>query len=501
MTGLSTFAPQKMGGHDDDLRDDVPVNLDRQRVVSATPSASIQASHERALAGLDPVAVADVAADPSQPWWRRRACARSLEGRLPSESAASLWSRVTDSGDVTEVRVAALSALCSWWTAEVSAELAASQTGAREQALTWLRDQSSAQLPYGMDEALTLARCKLGDTTVALSLAELTYDPWSHRSVIAERALAALLRARGLAALLDEFGVTSLSELATSGFCAEARYLGLDLLRREGQTDLEALITALEDEDIAVAQRAARDLQGSQITEATLLEVFDRHRDHLRAAAKARPPLTGRPAAACWALVILGRRHTKSAEAGEEPLPSRPPELLERLGSLGSLGDCEVPLPSIPRDVRAAILCEYLPGERTTDPRHILEGLALDLDGLDGLDDLDALSEFPQQARRALLAAGLSAGEPTPIGAVNGQGGGSYELLEVGDGQLALCTFGPFARATRPVSERATTALESAGFRVVDDDLAALVFEGLPVYFFGDREPLSVQDLLFYWQD
>lgn len=456
--------------------------------MSATPSASVQAAHERALAALDAVAVADVAADPSQPWWRRRACARSLEGRLPSESAASLWSRVTDSGDVTEVRVAALSALCSLW----SADLSASQTGAREQALTWLRDQSSAQLPYGMDEALTLARCELGDTTVAPRLAELTYDPWSHRSLIAERAIAALLRACGLAPLLDEFGVKSLSELATAGSSAEARYLGLELLRREGQTDLDVLLTALEDEDIVVAQRAARDLEGSQITEATLLDFFDRHRDHLRAAAKALPPLTGRPGAACWALVTLARRHSKIADRREEPTPSLTPALLERLGSLGP---SEVPLPSIPRDVREAILCEYLPGERATDPRHILEGLRLDL------HDPDARAEFPEKARRALLAAGLPVGELTPIGAEQGQGGGSYDLLEVEDGQLALCTFGPFAQATTPVSERATMALEAAGFRVIDDDLAALVFEGLPVYYFGDREPLTVQDLLFYWQD
>jgi len=466
----------------------IPVSLDRQRIISATPTASLQPSHERALAALDAGAVASVAADTSQPWWRRRACIRSLEGRLPGEAAPALWSRVKDSKDVAEVRVAALSALCAWWSTlppETSAD-------ARERALTWLRGQAPAQLAYGMVEAVTLARCKLGDPTVISRLAELTYDPWWHRTLVADEAVAALLTARGLTPFLAAYGVTTLAELVTAGADGRARYLGLALLRRESPADVQTRVCALEDEDIVVAQRAARDLVDAELSEASLLQIFDERGDDLRAAATAPAPLTGRPAAACWALMTIARRHARVASGDDEPTPCPTPEILEHLSSLGL---CEVPSPDIPRDVRQAILSAHLPGERTTDPRHLVEGLTLER------HDLDARAELPHQARQALLAAGLAAGEPTPIGVVHSQGGGSYDLLDVGEGQLAICTFGPFARATTPVSEEATMVLERAGFRIIDDELAGRVVEGLPVYYFGNREPLTVQDLLFYWQD
>lgn len=74
-------------------------------------------------------------------------------------------------------------------------------------------------------------------------------------------------------------------------------------------------------------------------------------------------------------------------------------------------------------------------------------------------------------------------------------------MIDVGDAQVGVCTFGPFARAFGPLPAPAASALENAGFRWIDDALSRRVFEGLPVYCFGRRDPLTVGELLFYWQD
>lgn len=42
---------------------------------------------------------------------------------------------------------------------------------------------------------------------------------------------------------------------------------------------------------------------------------------------------------------------------------------------------------------------------------------------------------------------------------------------------------------------------EYYGYTVLSEDLLRTQFDGLNVYFFGSREPLDIQDLLFYWQD
>ena len=59
----------------------------------------------------------------------------------------------------------------------------------------------------------------------------------------------------------------------------------------------------------------------------------------------------------------------------------------------------------------------------------------------------------------------------------------------------------PQSEGKAPAPQHARRALERAGFRCLDADVLDLRFTGLAVYFFGAREPLSVRDLLFYWQD
>ena len=47
----------------------------------------------------------------------------------------------------------------------------------------------------------------------------------------------------------------------------------------------------------------------------------------------------------------------------------------------------------------------------------------------------------------------------------------------------------------------ARAAAEECGFHWIGGDLAGQVVPKLNIYFFGSRDPLSIRDLLFYWQD
>lgn len=113
-------------------------HAERQRVIAAVPNAGAARDAILELARLDAVAVACVAADPSVSWWRRRPSALSLEGRVPDALAATLWERIEDDGDVTEVRVALLSVLVPWCVAAGSP----AATVLADRALAWLRARS-----------------------------------------------------------------------------------------------------------------------------------------------------------------------------------------------------------------------------------------------------------------------------------------------------------------------------------------------------------------------
>jgi hypothetical protein len=162
---------------------------------------------------------------------------------------------------------------------------------------------------------------------------------------------------------------------------------------------------------------------------------------------------------------------------------------------LAQVGDFWVRLPDIPDDVRETLLRMYLPGQRTTDPR-----LALEL-FMRGDAEIDFDPDLPNHASAALRAAGFCVGDPVGIGEHRRQGDGSYAVLVVDGIELSVCGFGRFARSDATTAPAVIAALETAGFRWIDDRLGSVIFEGLAVYFFGRREPLMVSDLLFYWQD
>lgn len=231
---------------------------------------------------------------------------------------------------------------------------------------------------------------------------------------------------------------------------------------------------ALADSDFLVARRAYTSLITSAIPDdAALWQLHAAGRD----AACLDPTLPPGPArAGIWALCVLHGRGHDVRDAWR------------------ALGCPRVPLDGVPDDVRRAILREYAPGQRQTDPRWLLEAACL---------DLGAPPDEAQQLARALAAltgAGLSPQPPRSVSEIYQQGDGTYHDIAFTGGTASISSLGPFA-TTEPVVPAARDALAAAGFRVIDPALAATEFAGLHVYHFGRRDPLSVGELLFYWQD
>ncbi len=350
--------------------------------------------------------------DGSEPWWRRRTCARALEGRVPP--GAALLDVVRDPEVTTEVRAAVLAVL------PPSAEL-----------LTWLRAQE--EYPYGLDLAIVRARARLADTTVVPQLVAMAADEWPHRRTAARQALDVLGEGPVLAAL----GVADAHTLMLTGDTEAIRLLGM-----RWAADVTE---ALADPSPLVAREAYEWLAETPDDHDTLLTMVE-HRapGHL------------------WALAVLAAR-------GE---PVRP--------MWEALGRPVIELPTVPQDIREAIVRHHAPGTARTDPRWLLEAAFLP----------------PARPREALpeamaALAPLNPQPPVEAGEWHGSGEGTYHVITTDAGGIQVSTLGPYYRGDA----------ELPGFRRIEPPLASVVFAGLPVYYFGRRAPLTVDDLLFYWQD
>ena len=404
----------------------------------------------RRLADVPAEALADLVLDGDEPWWRRVACARALTGRVPDHRAAELLACVRDDEVTTAVRWALLTAL-----AEPGRPYS-------DELLAWLRSQEDApqDAGAGLDAAIAQARVAMADLTVMGRLARLAADPWADRRAFGERAVDSLIETQGLDAVLAALGVRSLDDLLTGGAGPAERLLGVRLAWRAGRD----VTPALADPATMVA-RTAYELLG---------EAHDGDDGPLLTMVNERRP------GHLWALAVLHRRGHSIRAMWED------------------LGSPRVEVPGVPPDVREAIVRQYTPGERDTDPRWLLEAACLE--PVPDPWDADFVEERLDRAAEALAAAGLDPQEPVSAGDYHGTGTGTYDLIKTSTGWVTVSTLGPFV-AGNGADERAVTALRDAGFRYIAPELARVRFEGLHVYFFGHREPLGVGDLLFYWQD
>lgn len=433
--------------------------MSHARIESLIPDA--RAEPNPALGKIATEALLAYLLDPSQPWWRRETVARFWSEDLPAACVSPLLVAVTDASDTTEVRTAILEALCP-----------ACEGSDKVQLLTWLQGHRGKQ-PYGLEAKLLGARAKLGDITAVDPLARLAHDPWSHTRAEGIEGLRRLVRQLGDDAILRELGCSSYEDAAASAESPYLRVLAIRALEASG-ADLSRY---LADPDTSVA-RYVYDALGDRSVDTEFLREL--------ATSEAKPTQTR-----CWALLALHRRG-ESADAG-----------------LAALEEPSVVVPNVPRSVREAILGEYAPGERETDPRWLLEhAMTMPNRGQTRWED-----EEPSPATVAALARlsaaltkrGLKPGPAISSGEQMQQGGGTYFILPIDKGGTLLSTLGPFAtddgNGTPVRQAEIRAAVEDAGLVWIDDELQHTIVTGLCVYFFGRRDPLSVRDLLFYWQD
>ncbi|MEU6987168.1 hypothetical protein ABZ946_27620 [Streptomyces sp. NPDC046324] len=318
----------------------------------------------------------------------------------------------------------------------------------RAELLPWLRHEDRrADTSYGMGEAFLKARGLLGDRSAARDLATLAASPWQRVSAAGEAGLDALVDRYGADAILAELGVERPEDRA---FRVLTRYRA-----DEDVTD------ALADPDRAVAHLAQ-----SLSTDA------DRLRAYLDEA-----PTTEAKLWAAYGLHGLTEDRTEIRTIHER------------------LGRPRVEVEGLDEDLRAAIVHEYGHGcERLSDPRWRIEALCTDPPAR---PDMDAQL---RRATTALTTAGLAPEPPVSCGEDNQQGDGTYYVIETGEDRVLISTLGPFATAEND-DTAARRALERAGFRWIDGETGAIRVTDLCVYYFGSRSPLTVDTLLFYWQD
>ncbi|MGW7436952.1 hypothetical protein [Streptomyces sp. NPDC054849] len=264
------------------------------------------------LRGYDADSLARCAVDTAQPWWRRRACAQALAGRVPERRVAELIGCVQDTGDVAEVRIALLDLLAD-----------------RPELLPWLRHEDRIQdSSYRVPEAVLKTRAALGDRTAAGALATLAFSPWRHRREIGEAGLDELAARYGVEEVLAELG----------GARPEDRSIGVRLRQRAG----EDVTGALADPDRAVAYRAQ-----------AFLTDPERLRGYLDEAPTQEAKL--------WALYALHRLTDDTAETRRV---------------YEALGRPRVEVAGLDEELRAAIVHEYGQWcEERSDPRWRIEAL------------------------------------------------------------------------------------------------------------------------------
>ncbi|MFD8073401.1 hypothetical protein ACFV3E_12195 [Streptomyces sp. NPDC059718] len=318
----------------------------------------------------------------------------------------------------------------------------------RAELLPWLQHEDRRrERSYGVPEAILKARGALGDRTAARELATLAASPWPHRRAVGEPGLDALVTRYGVGTVLSDLG----------DMRPEDRVFHVRMRHRAG----DDVTDALADPDHGVAHLAQ-----------SLLSDPNRLRNYLDEAPTTEAKL--------WAAYALHRLTRDTAETR---------------AVYDGLGRPRVEVAGLDDELRGAILHEYASGcQRQSDPRWRIEALCTEPPIRPDQD------EQLRRATAALTAAGLDPKRPVSCGEHNQQGGGTYHVIECDESELFVSTLGRFVTG-HDTDPAARHALESAGFRWIDAPTSEIQVTDLCVYYFGKRDPLSVDTLLFYWQD
>ncbi len=385
----------------------------------------------------------------------RAAVIKELGRRLGEDELSPLEQVLKNRAEDPSVRIPALKSMC--------AVVVDGESEARSALVAWLQAPSSIEGGYGFAEQVLAARAGLGDVSVALELAILASDAWTHRRACALDALQALAERVGERAILERLGYDTHLEMATSSPRFEVRLHGVRALQDAGEN-----ITAFLADPSRIVARHVFDALAESNVDVTLAR---------RLAETAQSQETR-----AWAALALFRAGIPVREA------------------MAFLEEPFVPLPEVPDDIRHAILREYVPGQRGTDPRWLLERAALPAGPSE--DELEEQTDARLKSlMEALQARGLKPEPPISAGDVFQQGSGTYfEIAIPGSSVLQLSTLGPFIIDAEETPADIRASAQACGLTWVED-YAPLKFRELCVYHFGKREPLRIGELLFYWQD
>ncbi|MYX32797.1 MULTISPECIES: hypothetical protein [unclassified Streptomyces] len=318
--------------------------------------------------------------------------------------------------------------------------------GTRAELLPWLRHEDRrGDDGFGMREAFLAARGRLGDRSALPELATLAASEWPRQQAVGKAGLYALARRYGNEAILADLGDERPEDRAA----------------RLGLQDEELNVFALADPDRSVAFLAQ-----SLLT--------DEHR--LRAYLNEAPTTEAK----LWAAYALYHLTEDAAEAR---------------AMYDHLGRPRVEVAGLDEELRGVIVHEYAGGcEERSDPRWRIEVLCTEPPARPDQD------EQLGRAMAALTAAGFEPASPVSAGNHHQQGEGTYHVIACRGNLVHISTLGRFATGY-DADPTARQALEAAGFRWIDDETGAIKVTDLCVYYFGGRVPLTVDTLLFYWQD
>ena len=338
---------------------------------------------------------------------------------------------------------------------------------------------------------LLAAKARLGVDSALRPLINMCYDEWEHTRVLGVNALAQFTKAKeGLKGVLNvltpfdenEAEESCLKRLIKTKENSEVKRWAMDnLFRLYPDEAYEVLITALGSSDWHVSHHACKLLSNfrEDISESlTLLASDINHTRNER----------------LWAMASLA-------------LGSKKPSM----SFIADLDDIKVPwLFKCPEIVRSTIINEYgLDYESFTDVRYLIEAANTKHEEFDN-------DRFREKLIDRLDKEGFTIHQTQDCGRYHGSGGGTYDVVETDKGQFFACTIGPFLAASNIIEHttgnvsvhqdpkaviQLRNIITSLGGLWLEDDLLGHEVPKLNVYFFGDREPLTVGDLIFYWQD
>lgn len=338
---------------------------------------------------------------------------------------------------------------------------------------------------------LLAGKSRLGVDSTLRPLINMCYDEWEHTRVLGLDALAQFTDAKGgLKGVLNvlapfdqsESIANCLKRLIKRKESSEVKRWAMDtLLRLKPDEAHEVLITALGSSDWHVAHNACKLLSNfyRDVSEPLSLLASDinRTRDER-----------------LWAMASL-------------VLSSKKPPM----SYVADLDEIRVPwIFKCPEIVRSTIIDEYgLDHESFTDVRYLIEAYNTKHEKFDN-------EGFREKLIDRLNKEDFTVRQVRDCGSYHGSGGGTFDVVETDKGQFFACTIGPFLAASNIVEHttdnisvnqepnaviKLQNIITSLGGLWLEDELLCHEVPKLNVYFFGDREPLTVRDLIFYWQD